>query len=98
MIIIGRVKAGVNMKSVKLNMLLEQFGGGGHAKAASATVRLNDESEAEGILQSLVDELISTNLHEQPTVGDFVSFNLISLILFRTLVSLTFLFPRHNCF
>ena len=77
MIIIGRVKAGVNMKSVKLNKLLEQFGGGGHAKAASATVRLNDESEAEGILQSLVDELISTNLHEQPTVGDFVSFNLI---------------------
>ena len=98
MIIIGRVKAGVNMKSVKLNKLLEQFGGGGHAKAASATVRLNDESEAEGILQSLVDELISTNLHEQPTVGDFVSFNLISLSLFRTLVSLTFLFPRHNCF
>ena len=40
----------------------------------SATVRLNDESEAEGILQSLVDELISTNLQEQPTVGDFVSF------------------------
>ena len=75
MIIIGRVKAGVNMKSVKLNKLLEQFGGGGHAKAASATVRLNDESEAEGILQSLVDELISTNLQEQPTVGDFVSFH-----------------------
>jgi nanoRNase/pAp phosphatase (c-di-AMP/oligoRNAs hydrolase) len=75
MIIIGRVKAGVNMKSVKLNKLLEQFGGGGHAKAASATVRLNDESEAEEILQSLVDELIATNLQEQPTVGDFVRYN-----------------------
>jgi nanoRNase/pAp phosphatase (c-di-AMP/oligoRNAs hydrolase) len=73
MIIIGRVKAGVNMKAVKLNKLLEQFGGGGHAKAASATVRLNDEAEAEGILQSLVDELIATNLQEQQTVGDFVS-------------------------
>lgn len=73
MIIIGRVKAGVNMKAVKLNKLLEQFGGGGHAKAASATVRLNDESEAEGILQSLVDELIETNLQKQPTVGEFVS-------------------------
>jgi nanoRNase/pAp phosphatase (c-di-AMP/oligoRNAs hydrolase) len=72
MIIIGRVKAGVNMKSVKLNKLLEQFGGGGHAKAASATVRLNDDTEAEGILQALVDELIATNLQEQPTAGDFV--------------------------
>ena len=73
MIIIGRVKAGVNVKAVKLNQLLEQFGGGGHAKAASATVRLNDQAEAEGVLQALVDELIDTSLREQPTVGDFVS-------------------------
>jgi nanoRNase/pAp phosphatase (c-di-AMP/oligoRNAs hydrolase) len=72
MIIIGRAKAGVNVKAVKLNKLLEQFGGGGHAKAASATVRLNDESEAEGILQALVNELIETNLQAQPTVGEFV--------------------------
>ena len=73
MIIIGRVKAGVNLKAVKLNQLLEQFGGGGHPKASSATVRLNDQAEAEGILQALVDELIDTSLKEQPTVGDFVS-------------------------
>ena len=81
MIIIGRVKAGVNMKSVKLNKLLEQFGGGGHAKAASATVRLNDDSEAEGILQALVDELIATNLQEQPTAGDFVRYVSVGLPL-----------------
>jgi len=73
MIIIGRAKAGVQLKAVKLNQMLEQFGGGGHAKAASATVRLNEESEAAGILQSLVDELIETSLQEQPAVGDFVS-------------------------
>ena len=73
MIIIGRVKAGVNLKAVKLNQLLEQFGGGGHPKASSATVRLNDQAEASGILQALVDELIETSLKEQPTVGDFVS-------------------------
>jgi len=82
MIIIGRVKAGVNLKAVKLNQLLEQFGGGGHPKASSATVRLNDQSEAEGILQALVDELIETSLQEQPTVGDFVSD-------YRTIVSHT---------
>ncbi|CAB9512561.1 phosphoesterase RecJ domain protein [Seminavis robusta] len=79
MIIIGRVKAGVNMKGVKLNRLLERFGGGGHAKAASATVRLNDESEAEGILQGLVDEIIETSLQEQVTVGDFMTAPVLSV-------------------
>jgi nanoRNase/pAp phosphatase (c-di-AMP/oligoRNAs hydrolase) len=88
MIIIGRVKAGVNMKSVKLNKLLEQFGGGGHAKAASATVRLNDDSEAEGILQALVDELIATNLQEQPTAGDFVRPICCLLVVCRSAFSL----------
>ena len=73
MIIIGRVKAGVNMKSVRLNKLFEPFGGGGHAKAASCTVRLSDESEAEGILQGIVDELIETSLMQQPTVGEFMT-------------------------
>ena len=100
MIIIGRVKAGVNMKSVKLNKLLEQFGGGGHAKAASATVRLNDESEAEGILQALVDELISTNLQEQPTVGDFVSFHCatVSICLPQSFYTDFYLVNRYICF
>jgi nanoRNase/pAp phosphatase (c-di-AMP/oligoRNAs hydrolase) len=79
LIIIGRVKAGVNMKSVKLGKLLEKFGGGGHAKAASATVRLNDESEAAGILSGLIDELIETSLQEQPTVGDFMTAPVLSV-------------------
>jgi nanoRNase/pAp phosphatase (c-di-AMP/oligoRNAs hydrolase) len=68
MIIIGRVKAGVSTKTVKLNKMLERFGGGGHVKAASATVRLNKEEEAEGIMQDLVDELIETSLQEQVSV------------------------------
>jgi tRNA nucleotidyltransferase (CCA-adding enzyme) len=79
LIIIGRVKAGVNMKSVKLGKLLEKFGGGGHAKAASATVRLNDESEAAGILSDLIDELIETSLQEQQTVGDFMTAPVLSV-------------------
>ena len=79
LIIIGRVKAGVGMKSVKLGKLLEKYGGGGHAKAASATVRLNDESEAAGILSGLVDELIETSLQEQPTVGDFMTAPVLSV-------------------
>jgi tRNA nucleotidyltransferase (CCA-adding enzyme) len=73
MIIIGRVKAGVNMKAVNLNHLFQQFGGGGHAKAASCTVRLEDESEAGRILDGLVDEMIETSLMKQPTVGDFMT-------------------------
>eukprot|EP00591_Stephanopyxis_turris_P001842 CAMPEP_0195520156 /NCGR_PEP_ID=MMETSP0794_2-20130614/16281_1 /TAXON_ID=515487 /ORGANISM="Stephanopyxis turris, Strain CCMP 815" /LENGTH=850 /DNA_ID=CAMNT_0040649447 /DNA_START=370 /DNA_END=2922 /DNA_ORIENTATION=+ len=73
MIIIGRVKSGVAVKSVKLNKLLERFGGGGHAKAASATVRLDDDTQAGTILQEVVDELIETSLLKQPTVGDFMT-------------------------
>jgi tRNA nucleotidyltransferase (CCA-adding enzyme) len=68
LIIIGRVKAGVSTKTVKLNKMLERFGGGGHFKAASATVRLNKEEEAEGVMQDLVDELIETSLQEQVRV------------------------------
>mmetsp|Transcript_29212 Transcript_29212/g.43432 ORF Transcript_29212/g.43432 Transcript_29212/m.43432 type:complete len:952 (-) Transcript_29212:155-3010(-) len=73
MIIIGRVKAGINMKDVNLNRLFQKFGGGGHAKAASATARLSDENEASTLLQGLVDELIDTSLLKQPTVGDFMT-------------------------
>jgi len=73
MIVIGRVKAGVNMKDVNLNRLFQQHGGGGHAKAASCTVRMDDEGDAGEILQGLVDELIETGLMQQQTVGDFMT-------------------------
>ena len=79
MIIIGRVKAGVSLKGVKLHHLLEPLGGGGHAKAASATVRLRDESEAVDVLQDLVDQLVETSLTEQPTVGDFMTAPVLSV-------------------
>eukprot|EP00957_Ditylum_brightwellii_P107811 8224356-Ditylum_brightwellii.AAC.1 len=61
------------MKDVNLNRLFQKFGGGGHAKAASATARLSDENEASTLLQGLVDELIDTSLLKQPTVGDFMT-------------------------
>lgn len=79
LIIIGRAKPGVNLKSVKLGKLLEQYGGGGHPKAASATVRLNHESEATTIMAELVDELIETSLQEQSTVGDFMTSPVLSV-------------------
>jgi nanoRNase/pAp phosphatase (c-di-AMP/oligoRNAs hydrolase) len=79
LIVIGRVKAGVGMKSVKLGKLLEKYGGGGHAKAASATVRLNDESEAASVLSSIVDEVIETSLAKQPAVGDFMTAPVLSV-------------------
>jgi CBS-domain-containing membrane protein len=55
-----------------LSKLFQQFNGGGHPKAASATAKLADESEASGVLQRLVDELIETGLTKQLTVGDFM--------------------------
>lgn len=72
MTIIGRVKAGVNVRNVNLNTLFQQFNGGGHPKAASATAKLDDESEAKEVLQGLVDELIDASLEQQLTVGDFM--------------------------
>ena len=72
MTIIGRVKAGVNVRNVNLNQLFQQFNGGGHPKAASATAKLEDESEAERVLQGLVDELVQSSLEQQLTVGDFM--------------------------
>lgn len=96
MIIIGRVKAGVNMKSVRLNKLFEPFGGGGHPKAASATVRLNDESEAEGIMQGIVDELIETSLLRQPTVGEFMTAPVLSAKPHMTEKQVEDLFTRYD--
>lgn len=96
MIIIGRVKAGVNTKGVKLNRLLEKFGGGGHAKAASATVRLNDESEAEGILEDLINEIVDTSLQEQVTVGDFMTAPVLSVKPHMTENQVEDLFTRYD--
>jgi nanoRNase/pAp phosphatase (c-di-AMP/oligoRNAs hydrolase) len=96
MIIIGRVKAGVHMKAVKLNKLLEKFSGGGHPKAASATLRLNDVSEAEVVLQGLVDELIETNLQEQPTVGGFMTAPVLSIKPHMTEKQVEDLFSRYD--
>ena len=96
MIIIGRVKAGVNMKAVKLNKLFEKFGGGGHPKAASATVRLSDESEAEGIMQGLVDELIETSLLRQPTVGEFMTAPVLSAKPLMTEKQVEDMFTRYD--
>lgn len=96
LIMIGRVKAGVNMEGIKLGKLFERFGGGGHAKAASATVRLNDESEAAGILSGVVDEIIETGLREQPTVGDFMTAPVLSVKPDMTETQVEDLFTRYD--
>jgi nanoRNase/pAp phosphatase (c-di-AMP/oligoRNAs hydrolase) len=96
LIIIGRAKAGVNMKAVKLGKLLEKYGGGGHAKAASATVRLSDEAEAADILSGLVDELAATSLQEQPTVGDFMTSPVLSVKPDMTERQVEDLFTRYD--
>jgi nanoRNase/pAp phosphatase (c-di-AMP/oligoRNAs hydrolase)/predicted transcriptional regulator len=96
LIIIGRAKPGVNMEGINLGKLLERFGGGGHAKAASATVRLNDESDAAGIMSDLVDELIETSLQEQPTVGNFMTAPVLSVKPDMTESQVEDLFTRYD--
>ena len=96
LIIIGRAKAGVNLKSVRLNTLMEGFGGGGHPKAASATVRLADESEADAIMQGLVNDLIDLYLTKQPCVGDFMTSPVLSAQPHMTEKQVEDLFSRHD--
>ena len=96
MIIIERCKAGVTLKSINLNNLFQQFGGGGHAKAASATKWLEDEGEAGLILQNLVSEMIETSLLEQPTVGDFMTAPVLSAKLDMTESQVEDLFIRYD--
>lgn len=96
MIVIGRVKAGVNMKDVNLNQLFQQHGGGGHAKAASCTIKLNDEADAGERLQKLVDELIETSLTHQQTVGDFMTSPVLSAQPTMTEKQVEDLFVRYD--
>lgn len=96
MIVIGRVKAGVNMKDVNLNELFQQYGGGGHAKAASCTIKLDDEADAGPKLQSLVDELIETSLTHQQTVQDFMTSPVLSAQPTMTEKQVEDLFVRYD--
>jgi nanoRNase/pAp phosphatase (c-di-AMP/oligoRNAs hydrolase) len=96
LIIIGRSKAGVNLKSVRLHTLMEGFGGGGHPKAASATVRLADDSEAEAIMQGMVDDLIELCLTKQPCVGDFMTSPVLSAQPHMTEKQVEDLFVRYD--
>lgn len=96
MTIIGRVKAGVNVRNVNLNQLFQQFNGGGHPKAASATAKLDDESEANAVLQGLVDELIETSLDHQLTVGDFMQSPVLSAKPTMTEKQIEDLFIRYD--
>jgi tRNA nucleotidyltransferase (CCA-adding enzyme) len=96
MTVIGRAKAGVTMKTVNLNKLFSRFGGGGHAKAASCTIRLNDENDAGVVIQGLVDELIATSLTKQLTVGDFMTSPVLSAKPHMTERQVEDLFTRYD--
>jgi signal-transduction protein with cAMP-binding, CBS, and nucleotidyltransferase domain len=96
LILIGRAKAGSNLKNIKLNTVLEKFGGGGHPKAASATVRLESEGEASEILQRLVDELVHTGLQKQLTVGDFMTAPVLSVKVDMAESQVEDLFTRYD--
>jgi nanoRNase/pAp phosphatase (c-di-AMP/oligoRNAs hydrolase) len=96
MTIIGRVKAGVNVRNVNLNTLFQKFNGGGHPKAASATAKLENESDAKKVLQGLVDELIDASLEQQLTVGDFMQSPVLSAKPSMTEKQVEDLFMRYD--
>jgi CBS domain-containing protein len=96
MIIIGRVKTGISVKSVNLNRLFQPFGGGGHAKAASATIQLEDESCAGELLQQLIGVLIESSLLEQPTVGNFMTAPVLAATPTMTEKQVEDLFTRYD--
>lgn len=96
MTIIGRVKAGVNVRHVNLNTLFQKFNGGGHPKAASATAKLENESDAKKVLQGLVDELIDASLEQQLTVGDFMQSPVLSAKPSMTEKQVEDLFMRYD--
>ena len=76
--------------------LFQQFGGGGHAKAASATVRLGDESDAGDILEGIVAEMIDISLVKQPTAGDFMTSPVLSAKATMTEKHVEDLFIRYD--
>eukprot|EP00177_Eucheuma_denticulatum_P000628 GFKZ01001125.1.p1 GENE.GFKZ01001125.1~~GFKZ01001125.1.p1 ORF type:complete len:518 (-),score=66.12 GFKZ01001125.1:951-2504(-) len=53
--LIGRARGRV--EGVDLNRLFGPYGGGGHAKAASASLKMVDGGEVEGLMESLVGRL-----------------------------------------
>ena len=94
--LIGRIKAGVDVRNVNLNTLFQQFNGGGHPKAASATTKLDNENEAKAVLQRLVDELVEASLAKQLTLKDFMQSPVLSAKPSMTEKQIEDLFIRYD--
>jgi len=94
--LIGRIKAGVDVRNVNLNTLFQQFNGGGHPKAASATTKLDNENEAKTVLQRLVDELVEASLAKQLTLKDFMQSPVLSAKPSMTEKQIEDLFIRYD--
>jgi tRNA nucleotidyltransferase (CCA-adding enzyme) len=74
--IIGRARSRVD--GVDYNTLFESLGGGGHAKAASASIKVADSAAAQVIVDDLVAEL-KTQLPAPRLVREFMSTNVRSI-------------------
>lgn len=68
--LIGR--AGSRSEGVDFNELFSEHGGGGHAKAASASLKMNDVVQVKNMLDLLVERLFE-NLPPPVLAGDFMS-------------------------
>lgn len=73
--VIGRARARV--EGVDFRQVFSKLGGGGHARAASASVKTT-EAEAEELMQSLVQE-VADQIPEPRAVSEFMTSDLISI-------------------
>lgn len=74
--VIGRARSRVD--GVDFNALFQPYGGGGHAKAASASLKMPDCTQVQGLVDSLVDRLFD-QLPPPILARDFMSTNVISI-------------------
>lgn len=84
MVLIGRCKAGVNLKSVNLAEVLGKYGGGGHPKAASASVKLDIDIVEE--LETETETETEMELENAEPEAKIIMQNIVDTIISTSLV------------
>lgn len=80
--IIGRARSRVD--GVDFNVLFQPYGGGGHAKAASASIKMSDVSQVLGLVEGLVDRIFD-QLPPPVLARDFMSTDVVSITPMQTM-------------
>lgn len=90
--IIGRARARVD--GVDFRELLSDLGGGGHARAASASVKAT-EAQAQELVESLVNQ-VQAQIPEPKAVGDFMTCTVVTIFPGASIVDARRLMALHG--